>query len=154
MKKWAYFLLFLFLNFAALALGGLFTKAGVASDWYQDLNKAPWTPPGWVFGAAWTFLMVCYSVFLAFLFQNTENRVKFWANYALQWIFNVAWNPLFFKLHLTQLALVDLLALFLIILITFRNAQLMVIWKKLFLLPYALWLVIAISLNSFIVLMN
>jgi len=154
MKKWAYFLLFLFLNFAALALGGLFTKAGVASDWYQDLNKAPWTPPGWVFGAAWTFLMLCYSVFLAFLFQNTENRVKFWAIYALQWIFNVAWNPLFFKLHLTQLALVDLFALFLIILITFQNAQSMAIWKKLFLLPYALWLVIAISLNIFIVLMN
>ena len=74
MKKWAYFLLFLFLNFAALALGGLFTKDGVASDWYQHLNKAPWTPPGWVFGAAWTFLMICYSVFLTVLFQNSVQR--------------------------------------------------------------------------------
>ena len=154
MKKWAYFLLFLFLNFAALALGGLFTKAGVASDWYQDLNKAPWTPPGWVFGAAWTFLMLCYSVFLAFLFQNTERRTKLWAIYALQWILNVAWNPLFFALHLTQWAMFDLLALFSMILFTFRFAHSMLLWQKLFLLPYALWIIVAMSLNSFVILMN
>jgi len=151
MKKWAYFLLFLLLNFTALALGGLFTKAGVASDWYQDLNKAPWTPPGWVFGAAWTFLMVCYSVFLAFLFQNTERRTKLWAIYALQWILNVAWNPLFFALHLTQWGLVDLFLLIGVLLITWRNAQEMVLWKKGFLLPYCLWVCVAISLNFYIV---
>jgi tryptophan-rich sensory protein len=151
MKKWAYFLLFLFLNFAALALGGLFTKDGVASDWYQHLNKAPWTPPGWVFGAAWTFLMVCYSVFLTVLFHNSANRTKFWVIYALQWIFNVAWNPLFFKLHLTQLALVDLLLLLIVLLITWRSANSMVLWKKGFLLPYCLWVCVAISLNFYIV---
>ena len=151
MKKWAYFLLFLFLNFAALALGGLFTKDGVASDWYQHLNKAPWTPPGWVFGAAWTFLMLCYSVFLTVLFQNSVQRTKFWTIYALQWIFNVAWNPLFFKLHLTQLALVDLFLLLIVLLITWRSANSMALWKKVFLLPYCLWVCVAISLNFYIV---
>ena len=50
---------FLLINFGALALGGLFTSDGVISDWYEQLNKAPWTPPGWVFGAAWTTIMVC-----------------------------------------------------------------------------------------------
>jgi len=44
--------LFLLINFAALALGGLATSDGVVSLWYQNLNQAPWTPPGWVFGAA------------------------------------------------------------------------------------------------------
>lgn len=38
-------ILFLVLNFAALAIGGLFTGDGVPSEWYQNLNKAPWTPP-------------------------------------------------------------------------------------------------------------
>ncbi|NBN98947.1 MAG: hypothetical protein EBV19_06865 [Flavobacteriia bacterium] len=51
MKRTAFILLFLFLNFGALAIGGSFTADGVASDWNQNLNKAPWTPPGWVFGA-------------------------------------------------------------------------------------------------------
>ena len=41
-------IIFLLLNFGALALGGLFTGSGVSSDWYNGLNKAPWTPPGWM----------------------------------------------------------------------------------------------------------
>jgi tryptophan-rich sensory protein len=31
------------LNFAALAIGGLFTSNGVPSDWYVGIAKAPWT---------------------------------------------------------------------------------------------------------------
>lgn len=37
---------FLALNFGALAIGGFFTGIGVSSEWYTQLNKAPWTPPG------------------------------------------------------------------------------------------------------------
>ena len=37
-------LLFLIINFGGLFIGGLFTGEGVPSDWYQNLNKAPWTP--------------------------------------------------------------------------------------------------------------
>jgi len=48
---------FLLLNFGALAVGGFFTGKGVPSYWYSDLIKAPWTPPGWVFGFAWTTIM-------------------------------------------------------------------------------------------------
>ena len=57
--------IFLVINFAALGLGGLFTRSGVPSEWYQDLDKAPWAPPGWVFGAAWTLIMLCFSVYRA-----------------------------------------------------------------------------------------
>jgi tryptophan-rich sensory protein len=48
MKKTLPTLTFLLLNFAALAVGGLFTGNGVSSEWHQNLDKAPWTPPGWV----------------------------------------------------------------------------------------------------------
>lgn len=58
-------ILFLILNFGALALGGLFTNNGVNSEWYTNLNKAPWTPPGWVFGFAWTTIMICFSIYMA-----------------------------------------------------------------------------------------
>ena len=60
-------LLFLIINFGGLFIGGLFTGEGVPSDWYQNLNKAPWNPPGWVFGAAWTTVMICFSVYMAIL---------------------------------------------------------------------------------------
>lgn len=66
-------LAFLSLNFLALGLGGLFTADGVSSEWYQTLNKAPWTPPGWVFGAAWTFLMCCFTVFMTMRWSKDQD---------------------------------------------------------------------------------
>ena len=60
-------IIFLVLNFAALGLGGLFTSKGVPSDWYQHLNKAPWTPPGWAFGFAWTLIMICFSFYMVLI---------------------------------------------------------------------------------------
>ena len=35
-------IIFLIINFGALALGGLFTSKGVPSEWYAGLAKAPW----------------------------------------------------------------------------------------------------------------
>lgn len=154
MKRTAFILLFLFLNFGALAIGGSFTADGVASDWYQKLNKAPWTPPGWVFGAAWTFLMVCYSAYLAFACEQLQKRWLFWGIYLLQWALNVAWNPLFFKYHWTGLALIDLLALTTVVYFSLLRFIPLNSWKAWLLLPYAIWVVIATSLNAYIVSMN
>lgn len=68
-------IIFLAINFAALAIGGLSTSTGVSSDWYQTLNKAPWTPPGWVFGLAWSLIMICYAVYLAKLWTLVTNKL-------------------------------------------------------------------------------
>ena len=67
-------IIFLALNFGALAIGGLFTSKGVPSDWYVDLNKAPWTPPGWVFGTAWTTIMISFGVYMAYLWPVNEYK--------------------------------------------------------------------------------
>lgn len=147
-------ILFLVLNFAALALGGLATGSGVTSEWYANLNKAPWTPPGWVFGFAWTSIMICFSFYMALLWPKLENKNMLLLLFALQWILNVAWNPVFFSLHQTKFALVLIVALTVLIayfLYTYRPALKL---KSLLLLPYFLWLLIATSLNAFIVIKN
>ena len=47
---------------AAVAFtGGRWTETGPGS-WYAGLDLAPWTPPGWLFGAAWTLLYVLMAV--------------------------------------------------------------------------------------------
>lgn len=56
--------LFFVLNFGALALGSYLMGEGPLGSWYTNLNKAPWTPPGWVFGASWTLIMICLSLFM------------------------------------------------------------------------------------------
>jgi benzodiazapine receptor len=148
------FLIFLSLNFIALALGGLFTADGVSSEWYQTLNKAPWTPPGWVFGAAWTFLMICYAIYLTIVWKEKSLQKKNFALYAMQWILNVSWNPIFFYHHQDILGLINLVLLSAVIigtaiinLTSFRAATVLI-------LPYIIWLCIATSLNAYITFNN
>ena len=37
-----------------LLIGGLMTPRG---DWYENLRKPVWQPPGWLFGPAWTIIL-------------------------------------------------------------------------------------------------
>lgn len=143
-------LLFLLLNFGALAIGGLFTGPGVQSGWYANANLAPWTPPGWVFGVAWTLIMISY----AFYMGATKPEKHLLAVYALQWILNVGWNPLFFFLHLVYPALIVISLLTLVVWYSlFRFRKPLGNWSFL-LIPYAIWLVVATSLNAYIAFMN
>lgn len=147
-------LLFLALNFGALAIGGFFTGQGVPSDWYVGLNKAPWTPPGWVFGAAWTTIMLCFSLYLALLWPKLENQKFFILVFGLQWMLNVAWNPLFFHFHAVGAALIIISALTLLVAYFIYHYRLEMVWRTLLLLPYLIWLLIATSLNAYIHLNN
>lgn len=147
-------ILFLIINFAGLGLGSLFTDVGVDSTWYQSLEKAPWTPPGWVFGAAWTLIMICFSIYLAFAYKSYTNKSQFFAWFALVWILNFVWNPLFFTYHFVLVALIviSLLTLFIVALMIDGWSKLKV--KSILLLPYVLWLIIATSLNAYIYIQN
>jgi tryptophan-rich sensory protein len=60
--------IFLFLNFGALAIGVTLMGDGASSDWYLQLNKAPWTPPGWSFGVAWTVIMIGFAIYMSYAF--------------------------------------------------------------------------------------
>ena len=147
-------ILFLALNFGALALGGIFAGQGAVSDWYDGLQKAPWTPPGWVFGFAWTTIMICFSIFMSMAWEKINNKKKFVLLFSIQWILNVGWNPSFFYYHNVLFGLIIICSLTLLI------AYLLVdYYKKLgsltfFLLPYLIWLFIATSLNGYILAMN
>ena len=146
--------IFLLLNFTALAIGGLFTGEGVDSDWYYNLNKAPWTPPGWVFGLAWTSIMLCYSFYMAILYKSDPRGNKVIILYAAQLLLNVAWNPLFFYFQNALIALFCILFLTIIIAyFLFRNNKTMR-WSSLLILPYFVWLCVAASLNFYIVIYN
>lgn len=151
---WLKIIGFLFLNFGALALGGLFAGSGAGSNWYAELNKAPWTPPGWVFGFAWTTIMLCFSVYMATLYAKTKSVKTVIILYAIQWMLNVAWNPIFFHLHNPIIGLIVIVALTSLLtyfLFRYRSSQK---GFSLLLLPYVIWLFIATSLNAYVVFMN
>lgn len=142
-------ILFLLINFAAIGIGSLFTTSGVTSDWYLNLNKAPWTPPGWVFGAAWTTIMICFSIYMAFAWDQVKNRTTLLTLFIIQWILNVGWNPVFFHWRNMSVGLVVISALTLLMGYFLFKYWSVLKNKSLLLLPYCIWLVIATSLNGY-----
>ena len=147
-------ILFLMLNFGALAIGSYFTDGGASSDWYQNLNKAPWTPAGWVFGSAWTSIMICYSVYMAYLIKINRNIKKIILLFSIQLILNVTWNPIFFKFQLIIPGLIAICLLTTLITYLFIYFWKDLKTKTLLLFPYLIWLLIASSLNAYIAFYN
>jgi tryptophan-rich sensory protein len=154
MSKFLVFGLFFVLNFGALALGSLLMGSSpVENQWYVELKKAPWTPPGWVFGAAWTTIMLLFTIYLTIQEKRKLNNRWFIALFTLQFLTNVLWNPLFFYFHWTFLGVIVIFLLFIslvLMLFYFKPNS----WKSILLLPYLIWLTIAFSLNAYAWWMN
>jgi tryptophan-rich sensory protein len=147
-------IIFLILNFVGLAIGVLYTGDGTSSQWYTDINKAPWTPPGWLFGVAWTIIMVCFSFYLAFLWPKVKAKKKLVIIYLLQWALNVAWNPIFFYSQSILAGLIVITSLTTLIGILAFYFWTLLRVKSTLVLPYLIWLIIATSLNAYIYIYN
>ncbi|MGL4630954.1 MAG: TspO/MBR family protein [Leadbetterella sp.] len=146
--------LFLILNFAALAIGASSTSTEVKGIWYSALNKAPWTPPGWFFGLVWTTIMICFAVYMSFGWEKAQNKKAIVGLYSIQWILNVSWNPIFFAYHQTGIALLIISLLTLLIgYMQFVNLKTLKS-KSLLISPYFVWLIVATSLNLYVCVMN
>ncbi len=152
-KNSTYLLLFLIINFGGLALGSWLMNNGPITDWYLDLSKAPWSPPGWVFGVAWTTIMLCFSIYLVGLFTTNYTPIKL-RLYIFQVLLNVSWNYIFFNQHLVKIAfavIILLTALLFYLFLTYLKEQKS---RSYLLLPYMIWLCIASSLNLYILIHN
>lgn len=147
------FIIFLIINFGALGIGSWLMDNGPQTEWYRSMNQAPWTPPGWVFGVAWTTIMICFSIYMAFLYTKmptTKVKILF----LVQFVLNVIWNFFFFNQHMVAYGLMIIIALTIVVgtfLVAFKNDLKA---KSLLILPYFLWLLIATSLNFYILLYN
>ena len=145
--------LFLIINFGALALGSWLMNNGPQTEWYTSLNQAPWTPEGWVFGVAWTTIMLCFSIYMTYLYLKLPTS-KFATLFSVQFILNVIWNYLFFNQHLIAFGLITIVALTIVVATFLFKFKSELKLKTLFILPYFVWLCIATSLNTYIYLYN
>ncbi len=131
-----------------MLIGGLASSNTTDDIWYQNLNKSPLTPPGFVFGIVWPFLYLLMSISAYRTFDQTKNL------FFIQLFFNALWSWLFFAFQLPMIALLNIwLLIYLNIKVNIR----MFIEDKLssFLyIPYVLWLLFASYLNLFIVINN
>ena len=145
----------LIINFGGLYLGSLWTTPGVSSEWYTGLDQAPWTPPGWVFGAAWTTIGITFSVFISKILNKYDVDPIFGFLFFSSLAANIGWNALFFGLRWTGIAAFVIIELALNILLMIHLAKNEYGWKiAAWALPYFIWLCIATSLNLYIYIQN
>jgi len=153
MKFYKGLLLFILINFSSLAIGTWLMNDGPRTEWYINLNQAPWSPPGWVFGVAWSSIMILFSVYMTFLIQVNRSK-KVLLLFSAQFVLNIIWNYLFFNQHLINLGLLNIILLTVLMfyfLIAFKDSLKN---KRFYVLPYCIWLVLATSLNLYIALYN
>jgi len=134
--------------------GGLAIGAATGpGDWYGQLQKPAFNPPGWVFAPVWTglYILIAVAGWRVWLRDRAGTAMKlWWAQLAL----NFAWSPTFFLAHQIGLALI-LIVLLLAAIVWFIARC----WAKepvaagLF-VPYAAWVAFASILNASLLALN
>lgn len=130
---------------------GLSTMGGV-DTWYQDLNKPPGTPPGWMFGPVWSVLYLMMGWAAGRLVRRHA-----WSAvglFLIQFAFNLAWTPVFFGAQRIGIALFVIAALWLGLVGTLVLARRKDAMAAILLVPYALWVTYAAYLNAGILVLN
>lgn len=131
-----------------LALGLLSgLLAARVPDTYANLESPSWAPPAWVFGPVWTVLYICIGLagWLAWRAGAGRMPLGLWG---LQLALNVVWTPIFFGLGLRGLALIDIVALLIVVaatMIAFLRVKPAAGWL---LAPYLAWVSFATALNA------
>lgn len=149
------FILSISLCLGAGILGSFFTISSIPA-WYATLNKPFFSPPNWVFGPVWTILYILMGISLYLVISKKEKvKSKKGINmFLIQLVLNVLWSVIFFGMKNPALALVDILALWVAIILTIKSfSEINKLAGKL-LIPYLLWVSFASILNLAIVLLN
>ena len=140
-------LFWLLVVFAAAAVGA-FASAS-ASEFYRDLVRPSWAPPGWLFGPVWTVLyalmgVAAWLVWRARGFGGARNALL---AFVVQLAVNALWTWLFFVWRQGGLAFAEILLLLALILTT-----IVLFWRvsrlaAVLLVPYLLWVSFASALT-------
>ena len=155
MSKIVRFIISIGLPFLAGGLGSAFTTPAIP-NWYANLNKPVFTPPGWVFGPAWTTLYVLMGIsfYLIWTKTNFVGYQKALSFFAIQLVLNALWSILFFGLKQPLFALVEIIVLWVAILLTLIPFYKIDKTAGLLLIPYLAWVTFAAILNLSIVILN
>jgi tryptophan-rich sensory protein len=140
------------LTFAAAALGARF----LPDEWYRRLNKPTWNPPNFIFAPVWSilYLLMALAAWLVWRRYGLGEALVPLILFVAQLLLNAAWTWLFFGLHRTRDAFIEIGILWITIL-----ATLISFWKLepvagILLLPYLAWVSFAAMLNWTIWRMN
>lgn len=118
--------------------------------WYASLNKPSFTPPNWIFGPVWILLYIMMGIAAGIVWS--KGFYHKWVKTALyhfgfQLLLNAAWSIIFFGLQNPLIALLDIIALFILLLFTIKWFTVVNSTAAYLLIPYVIWVAFATALN-------
>ncbi len=130
-------------------LAGYITAGESSGQWYTDLSKPSFQPPNWLFAPVWTVLYIMMGLSFWLIWRQPASRERNMqvSIFLFQLLLNFLWSIFFFNFHMIGIALIDIVALWVMILVTifsFRRVSKTAAWL---LVPYLLWVSFATVLN-------
>lgn len=136
-------------------IAGQFTASAVP-EWYSLLNRPDFNPPSSVFGPVWTVLyaLMGFSLYLVWKQKHSKERNQAITLFIIQLVLNFAWSFLFFWFQRIDLALVEIVVLWISVL--FMIIQFFRVSKAAAAIniPYLLWVSFATLLNAAYYILN
>lgn len=121
---------------------------------FQQFNKPPLTPPGYLFPIVWTILYILMGLASCLILSSDKKATPALTFYALQLIVNFFWPIFFFRFGWPLFSFLWLLLLWLLILKTIALFYEISKPAAYLLIPYLLWVTFAGYLNLSIYLLN
>jgi benzodiazapine receptor len=128
-----------------------------SSKAYENFNKPPFSPPGWVFPVVWTvlfFLMAIAAYRIWMKGKSGEDVSKAFILYGIQLFLNFLWSIIFFRYRLYAIAFLELLVLLVFILLTTFEFYRIDKTAGYLMIPYIAWVSFAGVLNYTIWMLN
>lgn len=121
----------------------------VPGEWNGSLNKPAWTPPNAVFAPVWTALYVMMGIAAWTVWRHRHYRRTTvpLLLFVFQLVLNSLWTYIFFGLHRTGFAFLEISLLWIVLL-----ATLIGFWRVrpaagVLMIPYIVWVSFASALN-------
>ena len=134
-----------------------FATQSSVNDWYVTLNKPSFNPPNWLFAPVWTVLYIMMGLAAGLVWAKGFHHL--WVKTALyhfgfQLLLNALWSIVFFGLKKPELALIIMIALLVLIALTYKWFKVVSKKAALLLIPYFAWVAFATVLNYKIWVLN
>jgi tryptophan-rich sensory protein len=136
-------------------LSGMSTTTEIQT-WYVYLQKPSFNPPNYIFGPVWSLLYILMGISLSIIIGAAPSRMRTMAIliFIVQFILNLGWSYIFFNLHLTGLAFIEIILMWVAIISMINYFYKVNKTAALLQIPYALWVTFASVLNYSIYVLN
>ena len=116
---------------------------------FEEINKPPLSPPGWLFPVVWTtlYIMMGVALYLVVMAKDTKSNLPAYISFGVQLFFNFFWSIIFFNAKAYLFAFIWLVLLWVAIVVNIYFFYKINKTAGKILIPYLIWVTFAAYLN-------